>query len=344
MRRGYQVLVYVAFAATGFWAMFTPRAAQAHVKWFCAYDVAGQPLGLDNVLCPDFEQLVGLSMLLLLCGALIERTALGDALTSALDAATGLVRTHTERIVRVVAGGFFFSLWAWMHVLLTPELKTDLAFVPWLQLIMALSMLSRRTLPIASAGIVLLFTIAVVQYGTFHLMDYPIFLGLAAYLALIGFGKQILNVRPLDWVRWSAAVTLMWASIEKWAYPDWSFPVFVQHPDLSFGLDVGFYMRAAGVVEFALAFALLWTPLVRRVAATILTGIFLSAIIDFGFVDAIGHSCIIAILVAIVADNQPSPAGRRTLVMLPLTYSGTLGLFLLVYYSLHSLIFGTTIG
>jgi hypothetical protein len=324
--------------------MLAPVAAQAHVKWFCAYDVAGQPVGLENVLCPDFEELVGVSLLLLLCGALVERTPLGDALLSALDAATGLVRRNIQLVVRIVAASFFFSQWAFLHVLLTPELKTDLAFVPWLQLAMAASMLSRRTLPFASAGIVFLFALAVRQYGTFHLMDYPIFLGLAGYFALVGLGKAPWNIRPLDWMRWSAAITLMWASIEKWAYPDWSFPIFVQHPDLTFGLDVGFYMRAAGVVEFALAFALLWTPLVRRVAATILAGIFLSAIIDFGAIDAIGHSCIIAILIAIMADDKRSPVRRRSVALMPVTYSGLLTLFLAAYYGLHSLAFGTTIG
>ena len=34
--------------------------ADAHVKWFCAYNVAGQPDGLENVLCLDFEFLTGL--------------------------------------------------------------------------------------------------------------------------------------------------------------------------------------------------------------------------------------------------------------------------------------------
>ena len=37
-------------------------SASAHVKWFCAYNVAGQPDGLENVLCPDFEFLTGLSI------------------------------------------------------------------------------------------------------------------------------------------------------------------------------------------------------------------------------------------------------------------------------------------
>jgi hypothetical protein len=299
---------------------------------------------LENVLCPDFEQLVGVSLLLLLCGCLVERTPLGTAMTAALDAATGFIRGHIELLVRAVAGCFFLSLWAWMHVLLTPELTTNLSFVPWLQLAMAASMLSRRTLPFASFGIVLLFGIATVQYGAFHLMDYPIFLGLAIYLAVVGFEIRPFGVRPVDWMRWAAGITLMWAAIEKWAYPEWSFPLFVQHPGMSFGLDVGFYMRAAGVVEFALAFALVWTPLVRRVAATILAGTFIAAIGEFGPIDAIGHSCIIAILLAILADNQPRRVERRSMLLMPVTYPSTLGLFLAIYYVLHSVMFGTKIG
>ena len=43
-------------------------SASAHVKWFCAFDVAGQPRGLENVLCPDFELLAGLSLLGLIGG------------------------------------------------------------------------------------------------------------------------------------------------------------------------------------------------------------------------------------------------------------------------------------
>jgi hypothetical protein len=44
-------------------------------------------------------------------------------------------------------------------------------------------LISRRTMPLSALGIVVLFAIAVSQYGVFHLADYPIFLGVAAYLA-----------------------------------------------------------------------------------------------------------------------------------------------------------------
>ena len=316
-----------------------PGPANAHVKWFCAYDVAGAPVGLENVLCQDFELLFGLSLALLLIGCIINGTPFGEAMLRSLDAVTGLLRRHTEAVMRVVAGGFFFSLWAWMHVLLTPELTTDLAFVPWLQLAMAGCMLSRRTMPLASLGIVVLFSIAVRQYGAFHLMDYPVFLGLAAYLACVGLQWSPRGIRPLDILRWAAAITLMWASIEKWAYPQWTLPVFVSHPGVSFGFDIALYMRAAGVVEFALAFALLGAPLVRRSAAIILAAMFTAAIAEFGFIDGVGHSCIIAALLGVLADDVRGPVRRWAPLMLPLNYSAALATFLVAYYGLHTVMF-----
>jgi hypothetical protein len=63
-------------------------SASAHVKWFCAYDVAGQPRGLESVLCTDFEILVGLGALALLTGCLTEGTTLGQAVVRALNRVT----------------------------------------------------------------------------------------------------------------------------------------------------------------------------------------------------------------------------------------------------------------
>ena len=157
-------------------------------------------------------------------------------------------------------------------------------------------MLSRRTMPLSALGIVLLFAIAIRQYGVFHLADYPVFLGVAVYLALTGLQRNFFGVRPIDVVRWTAGITLMWASIEKWAYPEWSFPLLIEHPTMTLGFDPEFFMRAAGAVEFALAFALMWTPLVRRVAAIMLAAMFVSAVFEFGKIDLIGHTLIVVVL------------------------------------------------
>ena len=95
----------------------------------------------------------------------------------------------------------------------------------------------------------------------------------------------------------------MWASIEKWAYPEWSYPLFIQHPQMTLGFTPDFFMRAAGAVEFALAFSLMWTPLVRRVGAVMLAAMFVSAVFEFGKIDLIGHSLIVVALLGIIADN-----------------------------------------
>lgn len=317
--------------------------ASAHIKWFCAYDVASQPVGLENVLCPDFELLTGLSLLGLLTGAAVEGTIIGNAVVRALDQATSYIRDNIEFIFRAACAFFFISIWSVGGILLTPELKTDSIWIGALQLAIAAGMLSRRTMPLSALGVFVLFDIGVWNYGGFHLADYPVFLGFAAYLALVGGQTSFFGVRPIDVLRYAAAITLMWASIEKWAYPQWSYPLLIQHPEMTLGFAPDFYMRAAGAIEFALAFSLLWTPLVRRVGAIMLTGMFVSAVFAFGKIDMIGHSLIVVALIGIVADDGGKPAKIRDFWVMPVAYAASLALFLATYYMVHAQLFGTTV-
>lgn len=316
-------------------------SASAHVKWFCAYNVAGDPVVLANVLCPDFEWLVGVSLLALMTGCLLEPTDLGRAMLRSLDRATAPVYAHTETMFRAGTAFFFIAIWAIGGIILTPELKADSVWIGAIQLGIAAGMLSRRTMPWAAAGIAVLFAIALWKYGLFHLADYPVFLGVAAWLALTGLQKDFFGARPIDVVRWSAGVTLMWASIEKWAYPEWSYPMFVAHPALSMGFSPEFFMRAAGAVEFALAFSLMWTPLVRRAGAVMLTAMFISAVFEFGKIDLIGHTLIVVVLLAVLGDRREAPVTVREQWLLAPAYAGALALFLATYYLGHAALFGS---
>lgn len=315
-------------------------AAEAHVKWFCAFDVAGQPRGLEQVLCGDFEMLCALALTCLMAGCLMEGTAIGHALLDALDRVTARVRADTSLLVRAGCGFFFVSLWNLDGVILTPELTTEADWIPWLQLAIAGTLIWKRTLPLAAAGIVFLFGFAVWHYGVFHLADYPIFLGIAAYLALVGLDRDLFGLRPIDVVRYAAAVTLMWASVEKWAYPQWTDPLLAAKPGMTMGASAETFMRAAGVIEFTLAFALIWTPLVRRASAIILAAVFLSAIGEFGRIDAIGHSGIIVVLIAIAADDLRQPVRLRHALLTPIGYGSALATFLALYYAGHALLYG----
>jgi hypothetical protein len=323
-------------------AMLT-ETASAHVKWFCAYNVSGQPVGLENVLCPDFELLTGLSILALMTGSVLEGTPIGDAMLHAIDRATRLVRGNIETIFRAGTAFFFIAIWGVGGILLTPELKTDSTIVAALQLGIAVGMLSRRTMPLSALGIVVLFDIGVWNYGVFHLADYPIFLGVAAYLAMVGGQTTFFGARPIDVLRWTAGVTLMWASIEKWAYPEWSYPLFIQHPEMTLGFSSDFFMRAAGAVEFALAFSLMWTALVRRVGAVMLAAMFVSAVPEFGKIDLIGHSLIVVALVGIIVDDASKAAMLRDSWLVPFAFTSSLAVFLVTYYFGHAALFGTVV-
>ncbi len=318
-------------------------SASAHVKWFCAYDVAGQPVGLENVLCPDFEMLTGVSILALMTGSVLEGTPLALAMLQALNRATAWIRNNVEIIARAACAAFFIAIWGMGGVLLTPELKTDSTVVGAIQLGIAAGMLSRRTMPLSALGIFVLYGIAIDTYGLFHMADYPVFLGFAVFLALTGLQTNLFGARPIDILRWTAGITLMWASIEKWAYPEWSYPLFIVHPTMSLGFTPDFYMRAAGAVEFALAFSLVWTPLVRRIGAIMLAAMFISACFPFGKIDMIGHSLIIVALFAIIADDAQSKVSWRRSWWIPFAYASSLALFLGAYYYAHMALYGTTV-
>jgi hypothetical protein len=319
-----------------------PSAASAHVKWFAPYDVPGQPVGLRDVFSSAFWLLVTGSCFALWAICHAEKTVVGAAVLRVFDRFSGAVQSRIEELFRAATAVFFFALSLLGNIILTPELTTDVAAISWLQAAIAVGMFWRPTLLLSAVGIGVLFVFGVVKYGAFHMMDYPIFLGAAVYLGLSSRQVEgIFNLRPLDFARWGAAITLMWASVEKWAYPHWSIPVLQEHSNLMIGLDRSFYMTAAGMVEFSLAFALLWSPLVRRLAATALAAMFISAVFEFGRLDALGHLMIVMILLAIVVDE--APATERRPVLAPAYYCAALFCVIVVYYVSHAIMYGTTI-
>ncbi|HEY0419867.1 MAG TPA: hypothetical protein VGC80_10140 [Acetobacteraceae bacterium] len=309
--------------------------ALAHVKWFAVYDLAAAPRPLPELWSPAFGELALLSVLAICAASRIEVTGVGTALLSGLDRLTTGLRVGTEQFMRTALAIFFTALWVNGSFILTPELGTTDPAVAWFQAAIAVGLLWRRTMLFSGLGIAYLYVLGTESYGVFHMMDYPIFLSVAAYFVLTGLGRTLFELRPIDVVRWGTAITLMWASVEKWAYPDWTYPLLKAKAHLTMGLSPDFFMTASGLVEFGLAFGLVCTPLVRRLSAVTLASIFVSAVFEFGKMDAIGHLPIIAVLVALAVDN--APAERRPIALVPAWYCAALAAFVVVYYSAHVL-------
>jgi hypothetical protein len=318
-----------------------PSDAVAHVKWFAPYDVPEQPRLLSDVFEMIFWQPASAALLAFVLIAYLGRTRVGAAILATLDRLTGWLRPRVDDLYRAGTAAFFLTLWALGGIILTPELKTNSPAVPLLQLAIAAGMFWRPTMVLSALGIVVLYGVGLADYGLFHMLDYPIFLGLAAYLACSGLKIEPFGVRPLDIARWAAGLTLMWASVEKWAYPQWTFPLLKSDPGLAMGFYIDYYMSAAGVVEFSLALGLLWSPLVRRLSALVLAVMFTAAVVPFGKVDAIGHSMIIVILIGILTDREP--AVRRAPITTLAYYPASLAATISLYYGVHALIYGTMI-
>lgn len=323
--------------------------ASAHVKWFNGdYCVSCAPDALDHIVDMRWIWLLTLFALVSLCAFTIDRLC-GETANGWIDRHVAQLRTPPQDYLRIGLGVFFVCLWLQPGILLTPELTTTDAAIPWFQLGLAAATLSWRTTWIASAGIVVLYGLAIAQYGVFHMLDYPIFFGIAGYLAIHSLRPARLMPYAGSVLVAAVAVTLLWASQEKWAYWLWTMPVMALHPDIDVGFNPKAYIVLAGFVEFFLSYFLIGGRFFGRLAAVGLLMIFCAAIFDFGKVDAVGHLMIILSLIVVILQG-PQPVGdvftwprlgitRGAFVSLA-TLMVVLSSYVLGYLGLHHLIYG----
>jgi hypothetical protein len=320
--------------------ILTSTTAAAHVKWFVNCNVSDNPLPIQAVFTTTFFVFFGLFLILLYLGCVAERTVLGANVSQLLDHHTAELHRRADDLLRSVAAVSFALLWADGGLIITPELKANSIWLTAIQLLIPIYMFGRATLPAAGAGIIVLYGYGVATYGLFHMLDYPVFLGLGVFFALSASQNARLLAFRFDFLRWTVACSLLWPSIEKFVYPGWIAPIAITHPEITLGFDVPTVVTAAGVVEFGLSFALFWTPMIRRLAAIILVAVLTAATFDFGKVDGIGHLMIIAILIVVFAY----PGGtqdRRHPALAPLAAGITLPAVIFLYTGGHALYYGS---
>ncbi|HEV7257900.1 MAG TPA: hypothetical protein VGN82_08965 [Bosea sp. (in: a-proteobacteria)] len=320
--------------------------AFAHVKWFAPYIVNAPPQTLWQVLADRWfwTGTVLVTVFFLLTRA-IEGSRYGEVLHRGLDGLTAPLWHRLDDYVRVTVGAFFVAIFSVGGVYLTPDLKTPAEWVSWLQLAIAACIFFRATMPLAGAGIVLLWLLALRDYDLFHLFDYlALGLGVAGYLILEPSRNEEWRSHRFEVLRWGLAIALMWSSLEKFAFPSWFDPIVDEKPFLTFGMPRDAFIPMAGVAEFTMGFGLIWTPLIRRLSAVALLVIFTAAVWPFGRIDLIGHGLIMAILVAVACDRCRKtrflPDLKAHLPAIPLGIACALVLFAGAYWGLHTTIYG----
>ena len=336
---------YVSLTGGAIVAALISTTAEAHVKWFAPY-IVGAPLQPVETVLRDIWFWVAI-VLVLVCFAAaraIETSRFGPLIFEALDRFTSPLWARIDDYVRVVIGSFFVAIFATGGVYLTPDLKTPAEWVSWLQLLIAALIFSRRTMPFAGLGIVALWLLAARDYDLFHLFDYlALGLGVAAYL-IIEPMKDDWRVHRFEVLRWGLAIALMWSSLEKFAYPEWFYPLVVEKPFLTMGMPRDVFIPMAGIAEFTMGFGLLWTALIRRLSAIAMIVIFTSAVLPFGRIDLIGHGLITAILVAVACDQNRAdgllPGLKQKLSAIPAGLAVAIVVFMSGYWGLHLAFYG----
>lgn len=279
-----------------------------------------QPLTPLQVLgTPGFLSLAGLSFLAMICVSRLDAVLSDSRVSSLAYRVDAKVSGQVVEYFRYALAAFFCT--AIIHfgnepVFLTPELRARSGWVAPLQAGIAMALMQRGSAWLGSLGIAVLYASAMAAYGWFHLLDYPVFLGAAAFIAIDSVWQGRRHDLALAVLRVSAGITLMWAGAEKWLYPWWSYAMLdVELKDLRGALSSNYFMMAAGFVEFCAAYALVFGRTSVQLAAVALLIPFVAAVPVFGLLDAIGHAPIVAVLAVLavtrnrVAVPAPSSSG-----------------------------------
>ena len=105
------------------------------------------------------------AILALWLGCQFERTRPGEALLQSINHIGTELRENTEGVFRAAVATFFVALFTLGNVVLTPELQTDNAAIPWLQAAIAVGVILRRTMILSALGIFVLYHFAIANYG-----------------------------------------------------------------------------------------------------------------------------------------------------------------------------------
>jgi hypothetical protein len=313
--------------------------AFAHVKWLVTCNPSDDPLPLQAVFTWAFWLFLILCLALFYCACEIEDTRVGSYFSGVLDRLTAPLRQQADTLLRAAVAVSFALLWADGSVILTPDLRDNHAWLSTMQVLVAVFVSTRATLPSAAAAILVLYGYGVATYGLFHMLDYLFFLGLAAYFALSVSNDPRVHTLRLDCLRWTVALSLMWPAMENFLYPSWVAPIALAHPQITLGFDVDTFATVLGNVEFGLAFTLLWTPMVRRLAAAVLALLLSAVALSFGKLDGAGHLPIVVILLLVSADPGTKNARCRPEIA-PVVAGTALLAFIFFYTGGHVLYYG----
>ncbi len=315
--------------------IMTPFITEAHVKWFT--EVAPKKEAIENILSPLFMSLaVAAAIVLGVLTLIIPKTADWKFIREWDSKLSGL-RKYSRFILKYGTAAAIL-IQVTNGTLFAPELhiQHDAAVIlAWITI--GLLLVPHHIATKAGALTLLgLFIYITIQHGVFYMLDYGF------YVAIIGVllaGNTRFENMGFPFLYLGTGLSLCWVAVEKWVFPSMSLDIVVNHHVPTFGFAPGAFIVMAAFIEFVVGY-LLVVGILNRVLGMVVTLIFVSTTMLFGFTEIIGHFMVHIVLIIFIIEgvsfyNPPIKMHKTKVdqfIFVFLNFLFVLGTFILIYY------------
>lgn len=312
-----------------------PLTTQAHVKWFT--EVVPQKESIENILSPFFMFVALLvSVLLGILPQLLPKI-MEIPFAEKVDKKLDNYRVYSRDILKY-GTALALIIQVFSHTLFAPEfelVETWEYIVVWTAIILLLIPFHYAT-KVGAFLVLILFLNVVNDVGIFHMLDYGFYL---AIIFVLFIGKTKLEKWGFPFLYLGTGLSLCWVAVEKWVYPSMSLDIIHNHGVPTFGFPPEAFIVLAAFIEFVVGY-LLVVGVLNRILAFVLTLIFFSTTMLFGYTEIIGHFMIHIVLVIFIIEgvsfyNPPIRIHKSIIdqvIFVFLNFIFVLATFILIYY------------
>lgn len=271
--------------------------AVLHVKWFTEW--SEDPLPMSEVITSNFLFWLLVTLAGLLLTSIFNEPLQKLSFIRWIHVRLDQAKPYLTEILRV---GLIISLTLQLlsDVFLAPDMEAKPIWIHLLLGLAIIGMLHQKLLRMAAVMLAILYIYAIAEYGWLHGLDYIFYLGIIYYLSVYKTKAQETATPALYFF---TGLSLAWVALEKMTIPDMTYRVVVEHGIPTFGFSVENFILIAAFIELGLA----WTFIVgilNRFVSIIVTLVFITTTMVFGYIEIIGHTPIHAILIMFLIQGE----------------------------------------
>lgn len=314
-----------------------PVTGFAHVKWFT--ETEAERASIDTIISPLFVLFALLSAVILSFLPYALKRLHRHKPSIKWESKVASFRPYTFAILQY-GTAVALVIQIFTGALFAPELIALEGIWLWVTWIIILLLLIPMRLTVRAAGVLLLimFAVTIYEHSWLHMLDYVFYLGI---IFMFFFYRTKWNLWTFPMLYLTTGFSLCWVAAEKWVYPNMSADVLINHEVPTFGFAPDTFAMMLGYVEFIVGYLLI-VGLLNRMLALVLTLIFFSTAILFGWLELIGHFPIHVILLTFIIEGvsfykPPVQFHERTwqqTLFIAFNFIFVLSFILLAYYRL----------